>query len=771
MCSNLSKIHLQLDHLAVGYRGKAIISGIEIGVKKGEILTLIGPNGAGKSTILRTIARQLRPVGGDIRLTEGAADGSAVEKRLAQYAPEELAERMAVMLTGRLQTDLMTCRDVASMGRYPYTGRLGILTDADEEKVEEALKAVHGQHLSDRPFDAVSDGERQRILLARAICQEPEIILLDEPTSYLDIRHKLELLDILYRMSREQGITVVMSMHEIDLAMKISDRIVCVKGEEIFACGKPSEILDDETVRALYDLDPALGHFDVRRGSLELSFAGGADSAGAAGALSIPRVMLAAPCSGSGKTLITCSLLRLLERNRLRPAAFKCGPDYIDPMFHRQVLGLPSRNLDTFFSPADAQVSGNTAGEILARSVRSCSAEVAVIEGVMGYFDGTGESGMEASSCDLARQTDTPVILIVDAKGMGRSVVPLIRGFADYEEGERRIRGVILNRVSAGMYPRMKTWIEEDSPLEVIGYLPQDDGLSWKSRHLGLLQPEEVKDLQGQIDHLADVLEKTIDLEALLRIAHSAPPVQAPEDRPEAAVHSKAAPRKAVDENVRGDGHETAPRIAVARDEAFRFYYEDNLELLEELGAELVFFSPIHDREVPRADGLLLGGGYPELFARALADNESMKADIRRCAAAGMPILAECGGFMYLQERLEIPGEKPEYEMCGVLPGTCRMKDRLVRFGYLELSGKAGTVGYLSDGHRIRGHEFHYYDSTDNGAACTAQKPGTTRSWDCMAIKGSIMAGFPHLYYRSDPDFARAFVERCRRFAALTGER
>ena len=766
MCSNLSKIHLQLDHLAVGYRGKAIISGIEIGVKKGEILTLIGPNGAGKSTILRTIARQLRPVGGDIRLTEGAADGSAVEKRLAQYAPEELAERMAVMLTGRLQTDLMTCRDVASMGRYPYTGRLGILTDADEEKVEEALKAVHGQHLSDRPFDAVSDGERQRILLARAICQEPEIILLDEPTSYLDIRHKLELLDILYRMSREQGITVVMSMHEIDLAMKISDRIVCVKGEEIFACGKPSEILDDETVRALYDLDPALGHFDVRRGSLELSFAGGADSAGAAGALSIPRVMLAAPCSGSGKTLITCGLLRLLERNRLRPAAFKCGPDYIDPMFHRQVLGLPSRNLDTFFSPADAQVSGNTAGEILARSVRSCSAEVAVIEGVMGYFDGTGESGMEASSCDLARQTDTPVILIVDAKGMGRSVVPLIRGFADYEEGERRIRGVILNRVSAGMYPRMKTWIEEDTALEVIGYLPQDDGLSWKSRHLGLLQPEEVKDLQGQIDHLADVLEKTIDLEALLRIAHSAPPVQAPE----AAIGTAdagTAPGKASG----GSGRGPKPRIAVARDEAFRFYYEDNLDLLTELGAELVFFSPIHDREVPRADGLLLGGGYPELFARALADNESMKADIRRCAAAGMPILAECGGFMYLQERLEIPGEKPEYEMCGVLPGTCRMKDRLVRFGYLELSGKAGTVGYLSDGHRIRGHEFHYYDSTDNGAACTAQKLGTTRSWDCMAIKGSIMAGFPHLYYRSDPDFARAFVERCRRFAALTGER
>ena len=222
-----------------------------------------------------------------------------------------------------------------------------------------------------------------------------------------------------------------------------------------------------------------------------------------------------------------------------------------------------------------------------------------------------------------------------------------------------------------------------------------------------------------------------------------------------------------------GEGDDTVAEAQQYREKILAVHFEKDVEekLLRECGADLVFFSPIHDREVPRADGLLLGGGYPELFARALADNESMKADIRRCAAAGMPILAECGGFMYLQERLEIPGEKPEYEMCGVLPGTCRMKDRLVRFGYLELSGKAGTVGYLSDGHRIRGHEFHYYDSTDHGAACTAQKPGTTRSWDCMAIKGSIMAGFPHLYYRSDPDFARAFVERCRRFAALTGER
>ena len=230
--------HLQLDHLAVGYRGKALIRDIEIGVERGEIVTLIGPNGSGKSTILKSITRQLVPVGGEILLAAFSEDHPGM-KDLEKFSPEELAREMAVVLTGRLQTELMTCRDVAAMGRYPYTGRLGILSEEDQRKVEEALAAVHAQELSSRPFEAVSDGERQRILLARAICQEPEIIVLDEPTSYLDIRHKLELLSILRGMARDQGITVVMSLHEIDLAMKISDRVICVKGDRIFACGRP----------------------------------------------------------------------------------------------------------------------------------------------------------------------------------------------------------------------------------------------------------------------------------------------------------------------------------------------------------------------------------------------------------------------------------------------------------------------------------------------------------------------------------------------------
>ena len=258
--------YLELRGLAVGYNGKALIHGIELGVKRGEIVTLVGPNGSGKSTILKTITSQLERISGQALLSG---------KDLREYSRKELAEQMAVVLTGRLQTELMTCRDVAAMGRYPYTGRLGILSEQDERKVDEALAQVHAEHLAERSFDAVSDGERQRILLARAICQEPEIIVLDEPTSFLDIRHKLELLSILHRMAREQKITVVMSLHEVDLAMKISDRILCVRGEEIFACGTPEEVLSDEVIRELYDLDPACGTFDALTGSVELPAPGG----------------------------------------------------------------------------------------------------------------------------------------------------------------------------------------------------------------------------------------------------------------------------------------------------------------------------------------------------------------------------------------------------------------------------------------------------------------------------------------------------------------
>ena len=235
----MAEYYLQTKDLAVGYQGKALIHDINFGICKGEIVTLIGPNGSGKSTILKSITRQLRLVGGKVFFDDTS---------LTNISYKELSSRMAVVLTERIRTELMTCHDIVATGRYPYTGRLGILTAEDEWIVDEAMAAVRAQEIGNRDFNAISDGQKQRIMLARAICQEPEIIVLDEPTSYLDIRYKLELLDILKRMAKEKGITVLMSLHEIDLAQKCADKIVCVRGEEIMAYGTPEEVFHEETI-------------------------------------------------------------------------------------------------------------------------------------------------------------------------------------------------------------------------------------------------------------------------------------------------------------------------------------------------------------------------------------------------------------------------------------------------------------------------------------------------------------------------------------------
>ena len=255
----MARYSVQTKGLAVGYDGKPVLRDIELGIERGEIVTLIGPNGAGKSTLLKSIARQLKALAGTVEI-----DGRA----LGGLSGNELARRMAVVLTERVRPELMTCREVVAMGRYPYTGRLGILSPADEAQVDAAMDAVRVSDLAGRSFAAISDGQRQRILLARAICQQPEIIVLDEPTSFLDIRHKLELLGVLRGMAR-QGITVVMSLHEIDLAQKISDRIACVEGETIARFGTPEEVFAAANIRALYGLEQ--GFYDPLFGGVELA--------------------------------------------------------------------------------------------------------------------------------------------------------------------------------------------------------------------------------------------------------------------------------------------------------------------------------------------------------------------------------------------------------------------------------------------------------------------------------------------------------------------
>ena len=256
---NNQNAYISMDNLAVGYNGKAIIRDICIDIGKGEIVTLIGPNGAGKSTILKSITRQLALIGGKVIFEE---------KDLHKMTSKDVSQKMAVVLTERLKAELMTCYDIVASGRYPYTGKLGLLTEEDEKMVDDAMAAVNATEFGPKDFNAISDGQKQRVLLARAICQDPEIIVLDEPTSFLDVRYKLELLSILRNMAKKKDITVIMSLHEIDLAEKVSDKIICVKGDRIYRYGRPEEIFEEEMIRELYSIDN--GYFDPLLGSIEL---------------------------------------------------------------------------------------------------------------------------------------------------------------------------------------------------------------------------------------------------------------------------------------------------------------------------------------------------------------------------------------------------------------------------------------------------------------------------------------------------------------------
>lgn len=444
--------------------------------------------------------------------------------------------------------------------------------------------------------------------------------------------------------------------------------------------------------------------------------------------------MIAAPKSGSGKTTITCALLQILKERGENVSSCKCGPDYIDPMFHRQVLGVPARNLDTFFT-GEAQTR-----KLFLRD-RS-DGELVVMEGVMGLYDGLGGIREEGSSYHLAKVTQTPIILVVDAKGMGKSVIPLIAGFLAYDEAHL-IKGVILNRMSAAYYEILKPIAEQELGITVLGFFPENKTLQIASRHLGLLLPNELEDLRGQIQIAAQKLKETVDILGLLQIAENLEPLAADTCEREKQPVEKT-------------------RIAVARDEAFCFYYEENLRMLAQAGAELVFFSPIHDTALPEdIHGLLLGGGYPEIYAKQLSENVSMRTAVREAVLSGIPTVAECGGFLYLHTMLT-DREGRSYPMAGVLSGKCFDTGKLVRFGYIELEEKSGH--FLPQGSRIRGHEFHYYDSEDNGADCTAYKPTTGRNYACIHAGENHWYGFSHLYYPSCPEFAEKFVEKAGKF-------
>lgn len=459
-----------------------------------------------------------------------------------------------------------------------------------------------------------------------------------------------------------------------------------------------------------------------------------------------PRIMLAAPKSGSGKTLLTCGLLEVLRRRGLNPIACKCGPDYIDPMFHRYVLGIPGRNLDSFFLPAEG------VRKVLVDAVREEQAGIAVLEGVMGYYDGLGGTETSASSWEIAEITDTPAILVLDCKGASLSAAAMASGFLHFRK-KSHIAGVILNRVSSMYYERLAAAVEEASGLPVLGYLPESEEYRMESRHLGLFLPGEIDRLRERIGRLADQMEKSIAVDRVLEVAGMLPLRIENKEKEKAENESMEAESIAKFPACQEQKVTSRVRIGVARDEAFCFYYQENFRLLEQMGAELVYFSPLRDKKIPdRVDGLLFGGGYPENYARELAKNAAMRESIRRSIAAGMPFLAECGGFLYLHRTLEGSDGK-HWEMAGVYPFDAYRTNRLRRFGYVRL--------LTSSGQEIHGHEFHYWESEDPGTDWEAVKPTGNRSWRCIHEKGGQIGGFPHLYYASCPDFLRKWLDVC----------
>ena len=457
------------------------------------------------------------------------------------------------------------------------------------------------------------------------------------------------------------------------------------------------------------------------------------------------RIMIAAPKSGSGKTTITCALLQTLINEGYQAVSFKCGPDYIDPMFHEQVIGVPSRNLDTFFT-----------GEEQTRKLflKHASGDgFAVLEGVMGIFDGLGGVRKEGSSYHLAQVTETPIVLVVDAKGMGRSLIPILAGFLAYDK-EQLIRGVILNRMSEGYYEIMRPLIEKELGLSVLGFLPEKKELYVESRHLGLVKPDELTGMKDKMMLLAGEFVKTVSLKAILEIAESAKEI--------GNAENAECNKNAEDLDVNKDISTDRPVIAVARDEAFCFYYADNLCMLEENGAEIKYFSLLHDDRLPEpCHALLIGGGYPELYADKISENRLMRTAVQQAVEKGMPVVAECGGFMYLHAAI-IDKEGTSHDMAGAIPRQCYDTGKSVRFGYIELREK--NSHFLPEGEIIKGHEFHYYDSTNSGEDVLAVKPVTGREYSCIMEGDNYWMGFPHLYYPSNPTFAKAFVEKAAQY-------
>ena len=431
------------------------------------------------------------------------------------------------------------------------------------------------------------------------------------------------------------------------------------------------------------------------------------------------QFLLAAPRSGSGKTTMTCALLMALKRRGCAPCAFKSGPDYIDPMFHRAVLGVESRNLDLFFSAPE------TVRTLYAKGAAGHGA--AVCEGAMGFYDGLGGVSDRASAWHLADTLGLPVLLVAEPKGQSLTLAAELNGLVNFRTPSH-IAGILLNNCTARMHALLAPMLEKETGLPVLGFLPKIPEAVIGSRHLGLYTAAEVENLQQKLALLADAAEEHIDWPRLLALCEKEPP---------ALPVQPATPPARV-------------RIAVAQDEAFCFTYAETLEAFRDAGAEVVFFSPLRDTALPEnIGGLYLPGGYPELHARELGENTSLLREIKQKIESGLPTAAECGGFLYLGQSLT-DAEGQSWPMVGVLPGEAKDAGRLVRFGYAALSADSDSMLFRA-GESFPIHEFHHWDSTVNGVALAAKKPVGGAEWRCGSVNEHFYAGFPHLYWAGTP--------------------
>ncbi|WP_374709305.1 cobyrinate a,c-diamide synthase [Desmospora profundinema] len=456
-----------------------------------------------------------------------------------------------------------------------------------------------------------------------------------------------------------------------------------------------------------------------------------------------PRLIIAGTGSGVGKTTLTLGLMAAFSRRNRQVQGFKIGPDYIDPSYHTVVTGRPSRNLDTWMVEPDRMK------EIFLKG--SEGADLSVIEGVMGLYDGKDPLRDEGSTADIAIRLESPVILVVNIHSMARSAAAVVMGYQNLND-RVPIAGVIVNRAgSEGHYRLAKAAIEQECNIPVVGWLGRDERLQIPERHLGLVPAVERGELNPLFDTLAEVVEKNVDLDQLQALANQAPPLA----EPDSALFSL--PVREVEEYQ--------PIIAVARDAAFNFYYPENLDLLERMGADLRFFQPLEGEKVPEeADGLMIGGGFPEEFVDRLAREDEVKASIRERIEKGMPAYAECGGYMYLCERM-ITHTGETYPMVGVIPAVVKMQQRLAALGYREVRALSDTV-LLKKGETARGHEFHYstLDLTLPDPPYAYESQGRRGSHREGYAAGSLLAGYTHLHFASNPSMVQRWMEHCRRY-------